>query len=263
MHKLPEPQDGAVPEWADFEDLRAERTLDEQRASDAYGRMSEAETILYKRWEQQNGSDELNGDLVGLLLSLPVAPDGRDELLYILGLGEKVAALGGRLEVSAVFGEETVKLISEPGPDGQPPIIEPGSLIANAKRIPTTTEPTRSPDGRVRVGLTEDERGLLTAALEELGHEARLPEGLAREIGYANLDDLQAESERLRGMVHEARPLSPAAWRRVLITAEIVFASDVYGVGRDWETYTGLDDTSSISILRAVQTKLDQLAHEV
>jgi hypothetical protein len=42
-----------------------------------------------------------------------------------MGLGEKVAALGGHLELIAVFGEERVTLIREPGPDDDPEEYRP------------------------------------------------------------------------------------------------------------------------------------------
>ena len=112
-----------MPVWAEFEDLRDARPVNHERADEAYKRLIDAEQILYDRWERENGNDELHpDDHVGLLLSLPVTPEDDDRLLWILGLGEKVAALGGHLELRAVFDQEEVTLISEPGPEGQPPI---------------------------------------------------------------------------------------------------------------------------------------------
>jgi len=44
--------------------------------------------------------------------------DERREDLYLSALARYVSALGGRLEVRAVFGDETVVVRSEPGGDG-------------------------------------------------------------------------------------------------------------------------------------------------
>ncbi len=111
------------PEGAEFEKLRSARAVDDGRVVGAYKRLMEAEQILYDRWERENATSELRGDNVGLLLSLPISPVDGDMLLWILGLGEKVGALGGHLEIRAVFDDEEVTLIREPGPEDQPPIL--------------------------------------------------------------------------------------------------------------------------------------------
>ncbi len=51
---------------------------------------------------------------VGEALGAPV--DGVLGDLWLVGMGEKVAALGGQLELVAVFPDETVTLLIEPGP---------------------------------------------------------------------------------------------------------------------------------------------------
>jgi hypothetical protein len=73
----------------------------DERQPAAYARMMAAEEILYKRWEQ----DASPMNWVGELLSYPVDQPGT---WWLLGLGDKVAALGGHLEVVAIFGDERV-----------------------------------------------------------------------------------------------------------------------------------------------------------
>lgn len=45
------------------------------------------------------------------------SPIEEDGLLWVAALGEKVALLGGHLELIAVLPGETVTLVREPGPD--------------------------------------------------------------------------------------------------------------------------------------------------
>ena len=70
----------------------------DERWTAAYARMMDAEEILYKRWER--GASPMNW--VGELLSYPVDQPGT---WWLLGMGDKVAALGGHLEVVAIFGD--------------------------------------------------------------------------------------------------------------------------------------------------------------
>jgi hypothetical protein len=86
----------------------------DDRQPAAYARMMVAEEILYKRWEQN--ASPMNW--VGELLSYPVDQPGT---WWLLGLGDKVAALGGHLEVVAIFGDERVTLLREPALGGESP----------------------------------------------------------------------------------------------------------------------------------------------
>lgn len=60
----------------------------------------------------------------------------RQDDLYLSALGEYVAALGGRLEVNAVFPDRTVTLV---GPQGEP---GSSSKTAGARRERTSPEAT-------------------------------------------------------------------------------------------------------------------------
>ena len=242
-----------VPVWAEFEDLRDARPVDEERADEAYKRLIDAEQMLYDRWERETGSDELRADdHVGLLLSLPVTPEGDDRLLWILGLGEKVAALGGHLELRAVFAQEEVTLIREPGPEGQPPILERIEDLPELQPSPPPT-PNR---GEHELELTPDERGLLISGLVEWDGSARPTEPLVQAMGFADLEDFATQRVRLARALRDQQPLTPADWQRVLIATEIAFASEYFGVGTDWEACTGYDDEDSLGVLREIQGKI-------
>jgi hypothetical protein len=90
------------------EDAQPDVQVDERRVA-AYERLMVAEERLYQLWEQRGEGMNWVGEALGSPLEL-------DPALWVLELGEKVAALGGQLEIAAVFPNETVTLLIEPGP---------------------------------------------------------------------------------------------------------------------------------------------------
>jgi hypothetical protein len=75
----------------------------------AYTRLYEVETRLYELWEQRtDGEMTWVGEALG-------APVDEDMTLWLSAIGDKVAALGGELRLVAVFPNETVTLLVEPG----------------------------------------------------------------------------------------------------------------------------------------------------
>jgi hypothetical protein len=66
--------------------------------------------MLYDLWERRGETMNWAGEA----LSFPAAPV--DGPLWLGELGQKVAALGGYLEVRAVLSDQTVTLSREPGP---------------------------------------------------------------------------------------------------------------------------------------------------
>ena len=247
------------PPLDDFEQQRATREVDWRRLEDAYERMSSAEDLLYRRWQEQAGVEHPGADPVGQLLSHPIRPENGDTGLWVLGLGEKVAALGGRLELRAVFGDHEATLLSEPGPDGQPPILgdspEPAELTAFER-----FEMAQGPDAVIEIELTDDERHLILTGLSGWGGPATPTDGLALVMGFAGVEDLLTEAGRLREAIMHLRPLTPYDWKRLLISTEISFASDYYGIGWEWETVGGGEDRPALRALRGLQDKLIGIA---
>jgi hypothetical protein len=75
----------------------------------AYARLYEVETRLYQLWEKRtDGEMTWVGEALG-------APVDEDMTLWLSAIGDKVAALGGELRLVAVFPNETVTLLVEPG----------------------------------------------------------------------------------------------------------------------------------------------------
>ena len=108
------------------------------------------------------------------------------------------------------------------------------------------------------IALTAEERRLLRHGLGEWGGPARCTDELALAMGFADVKDLFAQSDRLVNSLESQSPLSAPDWRRVLAATEIVFASDVFGSGVDWPTTTGLLDDETIKLLRSVQRKVSK-----
>ena len=94
---------------ADDAILEEERKgVDEARVQ-AYSRLMGVEQLLYQRWEQGTAGEM---DWVGEVLRDLVKEDLN---LWIAAVGDKVAALGGRLKLIAEFPDETLTLLDEPG----------------------------------------------------------------------------------------------------------------------------------------------------
>jgi hypothetical protein len=112
------------------------------------------------------------------------------------------------------------------------------------------------PDEVVGVELTGEERFMLDRGLVEWGGPARCTDAMAVAMGFADVQDLFAQADRIVGELDAARLLSRWDWSRTLLATEIVFASNVMGSGADWTDTTGLDDARSIQVLRSLQRKL-------
>lgn len=67
---------------------------------------------------------------------------------------------------------------------------------------------------------------------------------------------MSRETWALWKRIEAGEVLSSQDWRRVLLAAESVFASDVVGSGLDWPITTGIPDAEAIAILRGLQRKL-------
>jgi len=113
-----------------------------------------------------------------------------------------------------------------------------------------------SDDTRVPVSLDDVERGFLRAAMLEWGGPARPTDALAGAMGFTSADSLADETWALWERIEAGDALATDDWRRVLLAAEIVFASDVVGSGLDWPITTDFSDKESIAILRGLQRKL-------
>lgn len=108
----------------------------------------------------------------------------------------------------------------------------------------------------VRIALSDLERDVLVAAINEWSGPAMCTDELAVAMGFDDLDDFAAQRKRLLAAVRRDGELSVRDWARTLVLTEIVFASDVVGSGYEWSSTTGLDDHETLRTLRGLQKKL-------
>jgi hypothetical protein len=109
---------------------------------------------------------------------------------------------------------------------------------------------------REPVALDDRERRFLRAAMLEWGGPANPTDALAIALGFTSATTMSRETWALWKRIEAGEVLSSEDWRRVLLAAETVFASDVVGSGLDWPITTGIPDAEAISILRGLQRKL-------
>lgn len=102
--------DGDHEDATDGREEEHTRGPDSQHQAAAFQRLMEAETRLYEWWEERQTTTTWVTELLGY----PVE-DNTD--LWIAALGEKVGAMGGHLELTAVFDNETLTLLRESGSD--------------------------------------------------------------------------------------------------------------------------------------------------
>jgi hypothetical protein len=108
--------------------------------------------------------------------------------------------------------------------------------------------------------LTDQQREFLSTAIgvwRGVASDRPLP---LHVLGYSSWQEFDAEITRLQTALTQARPeLSRLDWTRVLLLAEIGFASDVLGAGIEFEIVGAWRDLEALSMLRTVQRQLGPL----
>lgn len=112
-------------------------------------------------------------------------------------------------------------------------------------------------DEIVDVDLSDDERDLLWEGLHQWGGPTRPTDVVALVIGFADVETMFAEGQRIREALRDGSPLSKRDWQRALVATEIVWASSFYGAAGDWEIVAaGWDDQRTLGTLRRLQRRL-------
>jgi len=105
----------------------------------------------------------------------------------------------------------------------------------------------------VSLNLTDEERRMLFYGLVDWGGPARCTGAPAIALGFDGLEHLDREGRRIAQDIYEGRPVSLRERTRAMFSAEIIFASDVMGTGKEWGVIQGGDDANWLGILRALQ----------
>jgi hypothetical protein len=111
-----------------------------------------------------------------------------------------------------------------------------------------------SPEDRMSVYLTDDERRLLLAGLMEFGGPAAGAPALAPLVGAASVDEFFQLTDRLSEAIKSDAPLSDLDWARALVLTEICWASDILGAASEFSS--NMSDELALATLRSLQRKL-------
>jgi len=112
---------------------------------------------------------------------------------------------------------------------------------------------------RYEVDLTDVEWRVLRQHFQ-WGGPARCTDAIAPVIGYSHAAALYGDMRRLLDLVDGRQPMSCQDWHRLLVSAEILFGSDVIGCGVEWSIVSGMGDAETVVVLRGLQRKLLALA---
>jgi hypothetical protein len=63
-------------------------------------------------------------------------------------------------------------------------------------------------------------------------------------------------TEQMRDALASGAAISRRDWKRALIATELIFGSDTFGAGVEWEIVTGRDEGADLRLLRELQRKL-------
>ncbi|MET0451907.1 MAG: hypothetical protein ABW137_08700 [Mycobacterium sp.] len=102
--------------------------------------------------------------------------------------------------------------------------------------------------------LSDDEYLLLLHGLNEYLGPAHGSEVLGPLIGVATQSEFFREIKRLLNAIERREPLSELDWSRVLVLAEISWASDILGAASEFQT--NLSDERALYALRSLQGRI-------
>jgi hypothetical protein len=100
-----------------WETIRRQKPLNEVRVA-TYERLMDAQELIAEARSRRGVSQARIDDALAASELNDSEVESEDDL-YLQTLARYVAALGGRVEVQAVFPDETINLLREPRPPGQ------------------------------------------------------------------------------------------------------------------------------------------------
>ncbi|WP_157900632.1 hypothetical protein [Mycobacterium rhizamassiliense] len=109
----------------------------------------------------------------------------------------------------------------------------------------------------IDLGLTDDERLLISHGLSEYGGPIRGQVVMTRALGLSDSGAFNDLVARLRGAIFRKQPLSKLDWARAVFLTEVSWASDLVGSGLDFKT--NFHDDEAAPLLRSIQWKLNRL----
>lgn len=112
-----------------------------------------------------------------------------------------------------------------------------------------------------RPALTEEQCRFLSTALAMWSGVAGWRPLPITALGYASWPAFDADIAGLRAQLDQPEPqFSDADWTRILLLAEISFASDLLGAGLEFEVASTWRDPKALRVLRSIQRELGRVA---
>jgi hypothetical protein len=105
------------------------------------------------------------------------------------------------------------------------------------------------------VDLTSEEQHMLVLGLTDWGGPIEGTDSLAVAMGFAGLEDLTDEGDRIARAIAAQQPLSDQDWTRALTATAIAFALE----GDEWTSIQGGTDAQWVEVLRRLQRKVRPL----
>ncbi|THV28723.1 hypothetical protein [Glycomyces paridis] len=113
----------------------------------------------------------------------------------------------------------------------------------------------------IPLGFDRDEREFFARTLEESGGPAHVTDTLAVFVGFTDANDMIKRCNDIADLARRDGLIAAIDLKRAQLASEILFSSDIYGSGLDWEATTGLDNADAIALLRRIQVKMLNLRH--
>jgi hypothetical protein len=108
----------------------------------------------------------------------------------------------------------------------------------------------------VDLGLNQAEVEFILDGFDQWGGPAGPQPESAQLMGFRSADDMASSLNGMRDALAAGEAMSRRAWKRALIATELLFGSDTFGAGVEWETVTGRNDVEDLRLLRGIQRKL-------
>jgi hypothetical protein len=106
------------------------------------------------------------------------------------------------------------------------------------------------------IEFTEEEQKFLTWGMA-VWHGASHPSSKMRHaLGFENYADIFPWTNDKMHAIGPVMEMTRADWTQFITLVEVGFASDNAGAGLEWSPISGIPDSQSIRILRAIQRKL-------
>jgi hypothetical protein len=183
---------------------------------------------------------------------------------YLRGSNEPLQGLLVE-EISATTAEAYIRLGKELG------ALSSTTEKAFMRRVGVTTQDMEAAEAsheeRVRAdatraathtpALSDEERRFLSTALAMWGGVASWRPLPITTFGYADWAEFDVDVARMRAELDHAEPqFSAVEWTRILLLAEISFASDLLGAGGEFDIVTAWRDPEALPVLRSIQRSL-------